>query len=380
MNSLIKTYISADFRKSPFSFLKGILILIPVLSIVGMLATAQHVPVMNQKAFLHNADYDWISFSSEKPLTENYYRYLDTNIAHIEPSNEGVYYRNSYPLELYFVEELNDFHTEDSTTYFNNRNHYKGDVTNLSTSDESIGIALSYNAAKKLKVKMNDTASLYFENDDGIHVYPITVKAIIKTKYPSGDNSYGGLGLAEVNPVFQAFLEENNIQVQYAKFGTTEDSVQDNVQHVVYKEEQLSDTSLGLLTLPNRVVTTLLLPALGISVIFLLIRREVGFEISRRMRSIGILTALGAPNNVIINIFLVEHILKILIASLFATLIYKYILFEGFIGELVSWPLFISILCIYILLGIISLYVAMFKVRAILTNLSVHEIVSKKEQ
>ena len=127
-------------------------------------------------------------------------------------------------------------------------------------------------------------------------------------------------------------------------------------------------------------VTTLLLPALGISVIFLLIRREVGFEISRRMRSIGILTALGAPNNVIINIFLVEHILKILIASLFATLIYKYILFEGFIGELVSWPLFISILCIYILLGIISLYVAMFKVRAILTNLSVHEIVSKKEQ
>ena len=378
MNPLIKAYIIAEFRKSPWSFFKGILILIPILSIVGMFATAQQVSIMNQKAFLKNTDYDWISFSTKKPSTENAYSYIKTNVAHIDPNTEGVYYRNSYPLELFFVERLNEYHTEDSTTFFNDRNQYKGDIKNLSTSDESIGVAISYNAAKKLKVKINDKASIYFENDEGIYVYPITIKAIVKTKYPSGDDMFGGIGLAKVNPSFQTFLKKNQLQAEYAVFGVKGDNFPKDVQTIVYKKDQLSEMHLGLLTLPDRLVTSLLIPALGTFVIFLLIRREVGFEISRRMRNIGILTALGTPKKVIINIFFVEQFLKLLIASLFATLIYKYFLFEGFIGELISWPMFCSIFFIYLFLGIFSLNIAIFRVKAILSDLSVHEIVSKK--
>ena len=102
-----------------------------------------------------------------------------------------------------------------------------------------------------------------------------------------------------------------------------------------------------------------MLAAMGILAIYIIISRELNFSANKRMRNIGIMRALGTPHNVIKTIFLVEQAIKIVFASLGAAIVYKYLLFERFLGDYIDVKVLILMLLFFIAIGMVNLAVAM---------------------
>lgn len=374
MKSFVLKYLLAECKKNPKPFFKGVLLLIPILSIVGMFATVQMVPHINQQSFLKRSDYEWLYYSDAQDENKFSFRVMETTVAHIFSTDGGVFYNPSYGIELFFLEKLDPSALEG--TYFNEKNVLAGDLRRLLTEKKSLGIALSYNAAKQLKSKVGDTASLIFQTKQGDTVfYPVTIQAILRPKYIDG--SWGGLGLALVDSHFLKFLNDHRLHYQSVMFGKGEQSFPPT-GNVVYKKDQLAAASLNPLS--DQYLVTFILAAMGAVVVYLIIHREVRFAVTRRMRTIGILSALGTPKRTILQIFWLEQTLIIVIASLLSGIVYKYLLMELYVGEYIGLTMWVLIVSLYIILGLISLQFVMERVKKIMVDFSIPEIISKKPE
>lgn len=149
---------------------------------------------------------------------------------------------------------------------------------------------------------------------------------------------------------------------------------------VIYKKNQLAATSLNVLTLPDRLVTIVLFPMMGLVVVYFMIYREIKFDLSMKMKNIGILLTLGTPKKLIFQLFVMKNMILILLSSILAGIIYKFILFEWYIREYVSFKWLSVIILLYVVVGFISLMVAMKKIKKRLWDFPIQEILSKKEQ
>jgi hypothetical protein len=342
-----------------------------------MFSTLQGIPYINQKIFLNNAGYQWIGFSEERITAEQSYRVIQANIAHMEPKNGGIHLKRSYPLEL-FVQGGNG-KSAFSETFFVQKNLYQGNLEDLSGRSNSIDIALSFNAVKRLKAFLGDTVTIYMDSNGELIVYPATIKAILRTKYPDHHIGFGGLGLIGSDSNFEDFLQENNIPYQYVMFGSGSTDIF-QFDRKIYKKDQLAAASLLAISMPGSSNLGLyVLAAMGILAIYIIISRELNFSANKRMRNIGIMRALGTPHNVIKTIFLVEQAIKIVFASLGAAIVYKYLLFERFLGDYIDVKVLILMLLFFIAIGMVNLAVAMRKITRILSDHSVFDIITQKE-
>ncbi|MCM8901056.1 hypothetical protein KVG29_07405 [Caldicoprobacter algeriensis] len=383
-NAFIFKFILAEWKKNPWFFIKKILLFIPVLSIVGMFSTAAIVPVVNQKSFLNNCTYDWIAYCDEKPKSGFAFRVMEnTTVAHILSTDNALVYRPQTVIDLFIVDEHNLYELEKS--YFNKKNLLYGDMSRLSTSDDSVGIALSYNAAKQLNKKLGDKAHLIIRVRQGIDsakdshanlrstYYPVTIKAILKPFEK-------GIGLVLTNNKFLEFLEKHQltheIDYQFVIFGNSEDNHTVSANKIVYKKAQLSDVNFSLSK--NKVL--LIIAAMGAVVVYLLINREVKFTINRRLRTIGILLALGATEQTLLKTFWIEQAFIIIVTSIVSSIVYKYLLMEPYIGEYINIKMFVTILLIYAAIGLLSLQIAIRKVKTAMKDPSLPDIISSKPE
>lgn len=374
MNAFVSKFLREENKNNPGLFFKSILLFIPVLSIVGMFATAQMVPSINQRSFLRNSTHEWLQYLDDTPAESDFFfRVMDkATVAHIISTSGGVFYRPSVPIEAFLVETLEPS-TWDSS-YFNNKNVLDGDLNQLSVVDGKAGLALSYNAAKRLKKQLGDEAALIFQaEEEGVVYYPVTIQAILKPYF----TEYGGLGFVLVDKQFLNFIDKHNLRYQFVRFGYGEGDFSPS-DKVVYKGDQMAAADISILSDQNYV--KLIIAAMGGIVVYLLVNREVKFSIYRRLRTIGILSALGATKQTILNIFWVDHAFKIIIASLLAGIFYKYLLMERFLGEYIGLNMWIILVSIYIAVGLLSLKVAMRLVQATIKEFSVPEIISKKPE
>lgn len=373
-NQFIQIFLIGEMKKNPWLFFKGILLLIPILSIIGLFSTVQIVSTVNQKSFLQNSDYDWIHFSDKEEVNHNL-GFLNAEVAILTSTNGGVFYKDSYPIEFYFTKKSSPEILEDS--YFNKKNLIDGDFNDLHTDDNSLGFAITYNTAKGLKLKVGDKATILFHIENEVPAYyPITVKAIMKPKY-NNNFSRSGLGFSVENKKFINFLKDNNLTYQYAMFGKGEGNIFET-GNTVHKIEQFKSSNLDVLSDKN--IMNLVFGAMGIIIVYITIYRELNFIVLKRMRTIGILKSMGSSNQIIVKTFWVEQTLKILIASFFASVIMKYVLFEHYIGEYLELRMWFVVTFLFIIVGLASVKIAMNKVKNIISEFSIIEIITKKPE
>jgi ABC-type antimicrobial peptide transport system permease subunit len=383
-NAFIFKFILAEWKKNPWFFIKRMLVFIPVLSIVGMFSTAAIAPSVNQKSFLNNCTYDWIAYCDEKPNSEFAFRVMEnTTVAHIILSTDDeLVYNPITAIDLFIVDEHNLYKLEKS--YFNKKNLLYGDLSRLSNSDDSLGIALSYNAAKQLNKKLGDKAHLIIEVRPEMYefptlveyrslIYPVTIKAILKP-------FERGIGLALANDKFLEFLEKHRLthetDYQFVIFGSSEDKYPAPANKIIHRKAQLSGVNFSLSK--NKVL--LIIAAMGALVVYLLINREVKFTVNRRLRTIGILLALGITERTLLKTFWFEHALFIIIASFVSTVVYKYLLMELYVGEYINAKMFITMLLTYTLIGLLSLQIAIRKIKTAVKDPSLPDIISNKPE
>lgn len=372
MNAFIIKYLQAEIKSNSWLFFKAIMLLVPILSIVGMFATAQMVRSINQNSFLKNSGYEWIVYFNDKPTEPAYFRVIDNaTVAHIFSTDGGIFFRPQRSIEVFLAEDLDPRSWENS--YFNHKNVLGGALDHLAAVDGSIGLALDFNTAKTLHKKIGDRADFIFENEqqETVH-YPVTIQAILKPYR----TEWGGLGLARIDSTFLNFMSEHGLDYCFARFGEGEQNFL-LPSRVVYKKNQLA-ASMPILSQQNMV--NLIIAAMGAIVVYLLINREVNFSINRRMRTIGILSALGATIKTIYTTFWVEHTLKIIISALASGIIYKYLLMERFLGEYIGLKMWLILVLIYIFIGLSSLRIGMRKIGAALRDSSVNNVISKKPE
>lgn len=375
MHPIIKKYLKAEIIRNTWPFLKIILVLVPVLSIIGMFSTAQNVPLFNQQTFLKNSNYDWIIFSNEIKNQQTFL-YLEADVANIISDQDGIFYENSYPIELFL--QSGEIDTKNTLSFFHEKNFFSGELTDLSIDSENLEVAISYNTAEKLNVKIGDTTSLIFKANDKSVFFPITVKAILLPKYMEKNDLFGGLVLARYNEKFKNFLDEHKIYYQTATFGKGIVDIGES-EYVIFKKDQLRSASIDYLRLPDLIVTNILFPIMGLIIVYMVFSREVNFEINRKMKMIGILLSLGSPKKLVIKMFWIKYLTIVLVSSVISSLIYKYLLFEMYIGEYIPPKLLGFVILIYVLVGIGCIYIGMMKVKRIINNFSIQEIVTVKE-
>lgn len=371
MNFIIK-YLQTELKSNPWLFFKITMLLVPILSIVAMFATAQLVPFLNQKNFIENSRHEWIFYRIDEPAEPAYYRVMDNiTVADIISTDPAIHFGPLGTIDIFLAEDLDLLSEKNS--YFNPKNVLDGDIGCLSAEDGSIGLALDYSSAKTLGKKIGDQAFLIIDREDEITYYPFIIQAILKPYR----TEWGGLGLARIDSSFLKFVNEHGLDYCFAQFGDGEKTP--SVQgRVVYKKDQMSAALAAMSLHRNKI--NLVIAVMGIIVIFLLINREVKFYINRKMRTIGILSALGATVKIIYNTFWVVLALKIVISSLMGGIIYKYLLMECFIGEYIAFETWLLIVLIYIFIGLSSLWIAMRRIGVALRDSSVKEIISKKPE
>lgn len=387
-NLLIFKFIIGEWRKTPGMLIKGIILLIPIISIVGMFSTVFMVEAINQNIFLRNSDYDWIAYFDDKPnhmeeSTAHLLSIKHTTIGNIISFSPSLWYRPHTQIELFILDNL--YNNDWSQTYFNNKNLHSGSFKNLTSDDDSLGIIVSYNVARSLGKDIGDKVHLLFktmfiegpilEEDELPRViyYPVKIQGILKPFLPIGRGN--GLGLVLKNHEFLNFLtdhqETNKTNYQYAIFGSGEQNFT-TANEVIYKE-------LQRMSLINGNDYILIMIAFGgVLVVYLLISREIHFILKERMRSIGILLALGSKKETIYKALWIEQIIKIILISAISSIIYKYLIMEKFIGQYINPSFLVVLLASYLAIGLVSMKIVMRGIKTSIRGLSVVDIVSKK--
>lgn len=370
MNCLVKRFFVAEIKKHPFSIIKVMLMFIPLMSIIGMFATANLIPLINQKAFLMNSEYEWIAYTDHDIQLENSFANSDRITIATIVSDDGVLvYRPEALIELFVANEYKKETWDES--YFNSKNLLQGSYDHLASSNNDLDIALSYNAAKRLNKKIGDSAHLlFFNSENEVIYYPVRIQTILKPF----DSGSGGIAVAIGNESFNSFLESNNLHFRNAFFGTNAPT--DLSGEIIYKGRQINSVSSNILSTKN--FPNILMAIMGIVVIFLVINREINFFIKNRLRTLGILMALGASEETINSIIWNSQILQVVIASVASGFIYKYFLMEMFVGEYINIATFLLILFIYIAVSLFSIRLAVNKINVSASNYSVIDIISKK--
>jgi len=379
MNAFIVKYVCAEWKSAPWASLKAILWLFPILSLVGMFASVQLIPTLNQRLFLRNSTHEWLGYSDQEPVGPDFaFRVIGSQtVAHVISREGGVFFRPQTDIELFLVTEGDDPFWNKG--YFNRRNVLWGELSHLTTSEGRVGLALSYDAAKSLNKGLGDKVSLIFRVRDDGGVRVVDHYAILEVILRPGNGGGGekdGVGVALIDNHFMDFLERHAISCEFAVFGSGTPNMSAH-DRLVHKRDQVTAATFPPL---SEQYVVLIIALMGVIAVFLLIQREVAFFVSIKTRTIGILLALGATKQIVYKTIWAHQMLNLVVASLFASIIYKHLLMRRFIGEYIDTSMWAIILFLYIAIGLLSLQMAMRRAMTNIGQLPVPEIIAKKPE
>lgn len=368
-------YIKSKIKRYPFIWIKEILFLIPIFCIVSMFSTAMSVNKFNQILFLKNCSFDNIVVTEKETIQFNEFKYIEDAISATEKLaiNKKNIYKNKRVISVFIVDKKNKYSFDN--TFFNKNNFVKGNINKIINS-EDITAAIDFKTAKELKLKTGDIVTIML----GKNYYELECK-VVAILFPMNDFKNDATGVCLLSgKKIKDILEKQNVEYKYVSFVRGEfNSRYGSDASMVINRDDWFNRIRSLISFKNRITINVLFPLMGLILIFLIVNREVSFIFKREQKNIAILRMLGTNLQDIVNIFIVEQIIIITVSSLIATIIYKFVLFEIFIKEYITFINFIAIFLGCILLGLICVFLNSTELRKKLNNFSVIEVLTTRE-
>lgn len=322
MSELNRLYIKREYKKNCLYYIRQVLYLIPITALILMFSTSQNIKYINQKIFLKNTSYKSITLSQQENKNKNTFKVYDANVAVVENVRGVAVFKKEYECAVY--EKLNadyDF----QKTYFTKTNIGKINISDLDDGE----VIISYDVAKKLKVKDGDIITFYSNKSDKMFEY--RVKGIIRTKYAYGN--IGGSGTVIIN-------DNNDLDQIYDNYYI---SFNDDNSGNIKKSDELQECNYWRLGLKSVLMVNFIFPMLGMIMVVLLLNREIKRLMKKSLYNFSILTILGSDKECITRIIYILEGFVGITAIIGTLVLYKYILAERFLG----YYMYFSTLFIY---------------------------------
>ena len=335
IRTLAAKYVIAEMKNNILGFIKSFALFTFILTLIACCVFCASIPYINETIFLNNSDYEWIGYSGER-LPRAGFRTIKTDaVTDFAYDGAGVGFVFRITLDLYIVEDI----VEVPGSYFCERNFQAGRLEDVQVMPNSI--ALSCNAAHLLRLGVGDTCFLL---DERFNPLPLTVAAILKTKYGDGEGitSRSGVGLVFPSEPLTGFLGGFEETLAYAVFGNgTANS--GKFETVTFKKDQLAAASIVKNTLQSaRSFGVDVFSLLGITALMLSVSFAVGCRVKNRARNIGVLRIQGVTKQTLARAFIVEQVVLLTPSSVAAGYISGFILTAAF-GYVITMTLLLII-------------------------------------
>lgn len=334
MRNIVHLYVKTEFKKKWLSLLRQLLFLVPVMSLILVMSSAENIKYINQREFLSATLYSSISIDND--YEKNTFEVYEGNIAVVENIRGAAVYRKQYACEIYNIIEKRNYEFE--KTYFCNKNIDK-EILNGMQKDQ---IIISYDTAKRLKVDIGDKVAFYSNNEENIETF--SVVGIMKTKYPYKKIGNAGTVITKTSKLTKLY---DNFKLY---------SFLDNQDGEIHKQNELKECNYLLMSISSTIVINVIFPLAGILLVVIILNKEINRLYERAFYNYAVLVSLGMEKKKIGNIlFQIEGI--ILIANSILTMIlYKYVIMQGLIGKYISWHTFMIYLILLVVISIALMY------------------------
>lgn len=316
-------------RRNPVIHIKYSAILIPILSIICMFATVVILPSINQKIFFNNSNYEQVSFF-EKNETDTFFTQGGI-LADFQNSN---YYLSNILISSKCSETISSIiekNVHDSTE--NNKNN--------------ISIGLSYNIISNLDLDLGDTAIIicYDEAGEVIEIEGKIAEIYNPFYFNLESNMYDeSYGLCVI---YGSDLNIRGIQ------GRCISTQKINTDCTYTKTEQ--KRSVHTISLID-IFSSAIIPLLSLVLLVTINYNNIRHILNDHKRNFGIFLVLGYSIENVYNIFFVYLILMNFISIIGATIMYKFLVFDVWLKQLVPNQLLITIILLMLLICIICNY------------------------
>lgn len=333
MKNIVHLYVKKEFQKKWLSLLRQLLFLVPIMSLILVMSSAENIKYINQREFLDVASY--ASISVDEDCGTNTFEVYEGDIAVVENIRGAAVYKQQYTCEIYNIMENRSYEFE--KTYFCEKNIDKEILSNLKKDE----IIISYDTAKRLKVGIGDKVTFYSDKNENMETF--SVVGIMKTKYPYKKIGNAGTVITKTS--------KNRFNKLYGNLKLY--SFLDNQDGEIQKQNELAECNYLLLSISSTIVINVLFPLAGILLVVLLLNKEINRLYQKMFYNYAVLVSLGMERKKIRDILFQIEGIVLLASSILTMFLYKYVIMQGVIGKYVSWRTFMIYLILLLLISIV---------------------------
>ena len=379
MKPMMAKYILAEVKGNPWKLVKSFVFLTLASAFVAANIFSTCIPYVNETVFLNNSDYEWIGYSSNQLPSAGFQAVKTVFVYDIFYENGGLAFSDHIYLDLFVMEDKGGA----PRSYFNEKNFQIGSLQDVQLQEN--GIAVSSNVAHRYGIEVGDSCFLLgvtTHKEDGtsyIPVLPVTVAAILRTKSGGGGGivPLSGVGLVLPSTEVSEFIKCQKEPPFYVTFGAGNTNPGE-FEKIIQRKDQLAATSITKNSLPSSDnLAGYIIAFLAAVGLFFLVKRELGHNIGKRARNIGILRAMGMSKQSIANGFAFEQAAVLALTSVAAGNVCRFVLMK-LVGY-VDFRMLVVIITVTLAIGLLSLVFSLFPVKAALNKMPVTKIISSKE-
>lgn len=338
MKDLENLYIKNEMKRKWFLYIKQLLYLVPIISLILLLSSSQNIKYINQKNFLKSTNYSSINIINDN-VGENVFEEYLGEAAVVEDVRGVSVYLKQYKCEIFNI--INSKYDWENT-YFTSKNMNGYNPADLKEDE----VIISYDVSKKLKVKVNDTISLI--SDDNDLQKQLKIVGIMKTKYCYTE--IGGCGTIILKDKNSKALTDLYGEPSYYRF-------ENNQSGDLKKVDELDECNYFRLPAKSVIAVNVVFPLLGIILIIVLISRDIKSIIKNQKYNFAILTSLGLSKKKLNYIIYFLEGIVMLISAIATMIVYKFLLMQKLIGQYVPFSTFVMYFIIIEIIGMVSIYV-----------------------
>lgn len=360
MGNIVHLYVKTEFNKKWLRLLRQLLFLVPVMSLILVMSSAENIKYINQREFLNATTYSSVSVDHDRGT--NTFEVYEGNIAVVENIRGAVVYKKQYICEIYNIMENHGYDFE--KTYFCDKNVDKEILDSLQKDE----IIISYDTAKRLKVDIGDKVTFYSDREESRETF--SVAGIMKTKYPYKKIGNAGTVITKTNA--------DKLNGLYGDLKLY--SFLDSQDGEIHKHDELSECNYLLVSISSTIVINVIFPLAGILLVVIILNKEIKRLYENMFYNYAVLVSLGMERKKIGNIlFRIEGIILIT-SSILTMVFYKYVIMQGVIGKYISWRTFIIYLILLVLTSIVLMYVNIKRMYKKMQNIDLVEGLKRKRR
>jgi hypothetical protein len=305
------------------------------------MATAQNIKYINQREFLDNLDYASIKVSDSVVDEKNTFEVYQGKAAVVKDVRGVSVYKELYECEIFNIcNEDYDF----SQTYFSKKNVNGFSLMDLKENE----IIISYDTAKRLKVKAGDVIS-FIKTASGARNERIefVIKGIMQTKYKY--EQIGNIGTVIIRMGDTGRIKQFFQSIKYYTFTGEENGT-------ITKKAELNNCNFLELPTESVLVVNVIFPCAGLVLVLLILHREMKRVIAKMNYNYSVLVSIGMEKKEFLKGLMVIEGNIFILSIIGALLLYKYVLMQKLIGEFISYKTLVIFFCILSIIGLISVF------------------------